>query len=392
MDLLTRERLYVYPRIFVAQYVAVGVYLIGWGLLKGPGLIDALGRPVGTDFVAFWSGSYLARTGEAAAVFNLVTLHALEQKIIGAVFDAWAWNYPPTFLLLVLPLSVLPYLVSLAAWLGVTMGGYLWVLRRLAPHPATLWLALGFTGTFENFFHGQNGFLSAALLGGGLLLLDRRPWCAGALLGLLSYKPHLMLLLPVALAAGRRWRPLTAMVLSAAGLALASYLALGPATWLAFWRNLPFSLRIMETGSDLWFKMPTVFAAVLVAGGSLPVARLVQGAVTLATVAAVAWVWLKPAPLALKSAALVAGIFLATPYAFEYDLAILALALAWLGWEAYTGGWLPGEQTVLLLCWLAPLAAPALAKVTGLPLAPLPLAALLLVALRRVRRSRAAPC
>ena len=64
-------------------------------------------------------------------------------------------------------------------------------------------LALAFPATFINLFHGQNGFLNAALLGAALLALDRRPVVAGILFGLLSYKPHLGLLVPLALLAGR---------------------------------------------------------------------------------------------------------------------------------------------------------------------------------------------
>jgi len=64
-------------------------------------------------------------------------------------------------------------------------------------------LALAFPGTFQNFIQGQNGFLSAALLGGGLVILERFPLTGGMLLGALSYKPHLAALIPVALLAGR---------------------------------------------------------------------------------------------------------------------------------------------------------------------------------------------
>ena len=56
---------------------------------------------------------------------------------------------------------------------------------------------------FVNVGHGQNGFLTAALLGGALHWLDRRPWLAGVLIGCLAYKPQFGVLIPVALLAGR---------------------------------------------------------------------------------------------------------------------------------------------------------------------------------------------
>ena len=54
--------------------------------------------------------------------------------------------------------------------------------------------------------HGHNGFLTALLLGGGLMLLDERPFVAGLLLGCLIYKPQFALVLPPLLLAGWNWR------------------------------------------------------------------------------------------------------------------------------------------------------------------------------------------
>jgi hypothetical protein len=71
-------------------------------------------------------------------------------------------------------------------------------------------------------------------------------------------------------------------------------------------------------------------------------------------------------------------------HTISYDLCILAMPLAWLGWEGYTKGWLPGEQPLLLLGWLIPLLIPALGK-THLQIAPLVLVALMVIALRRGR-------
>ncbi len=136
------------------------------------------------------------------------------QKAIFKVSFLFPWVYPPTYLLVVYPLALLPYLASLAIWLAVTISPYLLVLRRIAPHPLTIWLALAYPGTFENFFHGQNGFLTTALIGWGLLLLDHSPLVGGFLLGLVSFKPHLMVLVPLALLAGRRWKALAALLAS----------------------------------------------------------------------------------------------------------------------------------------------------------------------------------
>ena len=270
MSWLTRERLTVYPRIIVALYIILGVYLLIIPGLSGGKTADFMGKPLGADFSNYWSSSMLSLAGEPMAVYDFPRLIATQEAVTGVKFPL-AFSYPPTFLLMILPLALLPYLASLVAWLLVTLSNYLLVIRRIAPHPLTPWLALAFPGTFQNFIQGQNGFLSAALLGGGLVILDRFPLTGGMLLGALSYKPHLAALIPVALLAGRCWRALAGAVISAVALALLSALIFGLGTWKAFYQSIPFTAALLNSGSVPWFKMPTIYAATrLVGGGSLP--------------------------------------------------------------------------------------------------------------------------
>ncbi len=388
MSFLNRERLSVYPRIFLALYLLVGGYWLLGGLFSGLGPTDRLGKPVGADFVQYWAASRLALTGEAAAVYDAEKLYEAERQVTGALYLI-PWLYPPTFLLLVLPLSLLPYLASLFAWLVATLCGYLAVLRRIAPHSVALWLALAYPGTFQNLIHGQNGFLSAGLLGGGLLLLDRNPLLAGLLWGLLTYKPHLAILLPVALAAGKCWRALASMFLTCGVLAASSALALGTQVWFAFWKNIPFAMSLMEDGSFPIHKMPTIFAATFLAGGGPLLARVLQGMMALGMVVLVAWAWYRKKPLPIRASILALAILLATPYAFEYDLTILALPLAWLGWEIKTTGWRPWEEPVMAVTWLLPLVSAALAKFSHCQVAPLVLLGFLALVLRRAAASPA---
>jgi len=377
--------------IFLPLLVILYFLMWAYWIATGSGLLDRTGNPIGGDYSYYWAASSLALQGEPAAVYDFPRLRAVELTVFGKEASV-PFPYPPTFLLLLLPLGLLPYLPSLAVWLTATGGGYLWLIRRIAPHPRIIWLALAFPGTFQNLGFGQNGWLSALLLGGGLLLLDRLPLAAGALFGLLTYKPHLAALIPVALVAARRWRALLAMGLTAAGWALASLLILGPGTWAGFLKNIPVAVKILESGNfTLIHKMPTVFSAAILAGAGLTVARLLQGAVMLAAALAVAWAWRRGTIPAIRNAVLVLGTLLFIPHSFIYDLAILALPLAWLGWEGYTQGWLPGEKTCLFLGWLAPIVLPLLAKATNLQITPLVLMALMFLALRRAVREFPSP-
>src|SRR5208282_3002506 len=127
------------------------------------------------DFLCYWVASSLAMAGKAPSVFNYSMFKtALESA--GAAAWLTGWFYPPTFLLMVLPLSLLPYQISLSVWLLTTILGFIIVIYRIAPNPRTIWLTLAFPATIINTCYFQNGFLSAALFGGGLSLLNRYPF------------------------------------------------------------------------------------------------------------------------------------------------------------------------------------------------------------------------
>ncbi len=331
-----------------AFYLCIGCYVVVGSLHQG-NLIDLSGKPVGADFVGFWAASQVARTQDPGAVFSSGAITAAARKVIGAEISPRHWNYPPTFLLLVLPLSALPYLLSLLGWLAVTCIGYLSVVRRIFTASRAFWLFLVFPGAVANFLYGQNGYLSTAFLGGGLLLIDRYPFLGGAVLGLLSYKPQLACLIPVALAAGRNWKALAGAAVSTAALVAGSLLVFGAQVWAGFFNNLFLAAGLLEV-PHLWPRMPTVFAAARLLGANHELALALQAAAAVGAVAAVAWVWFRGLPLPLRGSILTLGIILATPYAFEYDLVILALPFAWLGREAYARDW-QGEEIFLLLAW-----------------------------------------
>lgn len=378
-------------RLKICCFIVLAMYLFWFLYLFSTsyGLTDRFGLPLGRDFSHFWTASYIALHGSPASVYDFPRMIAIGETIFG-LGTALPWLYPPTFLLIILPLALLPYFVGLGLWTLTGLAGYLWVVRRSAPHPLTYWLALAFPGTYQNLLFGQNGFMSAALLGGGLLLLGRFPFTAGVLLGLLSFKPHLMVLAVLALAAGRYWRALFSTVLVSAILLVASVLVLKPEVWLNFQKSTLESVRVLQTGLLPWrmvplhlFNMPTVYCAMLEAGAGPGTARIVQGAVMLGVTVVVGYAWFRGAALAIRSSLLVLGILLFTPYAAVYDLALLALPLAWLSWDGYTRGLLPGELLLLVLGWLMPLLAPHLALVTHVQIAPLVLILLVIMVLRR---------
>ena len=208
------------------MFLAFYVIIYGYWILSGTGIIDGQGKPIGSDFLGYWTASKIILSGNPTDVYDHVKLFSMEESISGIRYLVPV-NYPPIYFLIIAPLALLPYLLSLAIWLCSTLLLFLYVIWRIAPHPATIWLTLAFPGTFQNFIHGQNGFLSAAILGGGLLCMERFPFIGGVILGFLTYKPHLAILIPIVLVAGRYWKTLAGMIISTLSLIFVSSLIFG---------------------------------------------------------------------------------------------------------------------------------------------------------------------
>lgn len=378
---LNCDRLHGYPRLF---FVIYALFCVGWSVVIKDG-IDPFGKPVGYDFITFWSASRIALEGAPVDAYMPLRLFDIQREAVPALKMIFAWHYPPTFYLIVLPLSLLPYLWSYGVFVLTTLGAYWLVVRRVAVSGGATALFFAFPGIFVNALHGQNAFLTGALLGATLLLLERRPVLAGICAGLLVIKPHLALLLPLIFVCIRAWTALAAAALSAAALFGMSVAVLGVETLLAFFANLHFVRLVLEQGVIPWAKMPTFFAFASLLGASPPVAYALQALGALFAVGCIVWVWRQSVDYALKASVLVTGTLLVSPYLFDYDLALLALPLAWFGMYGMRTGWRRGERNLLVLCWALPALVAPLTGGIYLQLAPFVLAALLLAVARRVR-------
>jgi len=204
---LTRQRVHGYSAILLAVAVLASVI---WIALAN-GLVDRNDKPIGTDFSNVWAAGKLVLDGRPEAPYDPVLQHAAEREAFGGrPVPFFGWHYPPLFLIVAAALALLPYGWALLVWTAFGMAAYLATLRAILPRPETMLVALAFPATFVNLGHGQNGFLTASLLGGALLLLDRRPLVAGLLIGLLAYKPQFGVMIPLVLVATARWQVIAA--------------------------------------------------------------------------------------------------------------------------------------------------------------------------------------
>lgn len=317
----------------VSLALALGyVVILSGSYLQGQFLTDAQGRPIANDFVNVFAAGQLALDGAAASAYDWPLHKAAEVRALGHDFaNYYPWPYPPTFLFAAAALALLPYLAAALIWLAATFAACATALRTILGDRIGILFALGFPAAIWNVTAGQNGFLTAALIGGTLSCLERRPALAGLWLGLLTYKPQFGLLFPLVLIAERRWTTVAVATLVALAMAATPWLAFGTASWQAFVHAMPSTSRaVFDEGAADFSRLQSLFGLIRAHGGSATLAWAVQAAGSVATAALVVWLWRRPAPYELKAAALAAGTLLATPYVYMYDLVVLAVAVAFL--------------------------------------------------------------
>jgi len=325
--------------------LALGYLIVlGGTLLKGDFLLDQEHRPIANDFVNVVAAGRLALDGNAAAAYDWPTHKQAEVRAIGHDFpDYYGWHYPPTFLFVAAALATLPFVAAAIVSLLATLAAYVAAMDGILGRTG-IFVALGFPAALWNMTAGQNGFLTAALIGGTLGLLERQPALAGICLGLLTYKPQFGLLFPLVLIADRCWLTIAVAAAVAGTLAALSWLTFGTESWIAFAHWLPITGReILGEGHADFGRLQSLFGLVRAYGGSEPLAWSVQVVASVAIAVAVVWLWRSRAPFDLKAAALAAGTLVVTPYVYMYDLVVLAVAVAFLIRFALERGFLASE-------------------------------------------------
>jgi Glycosyltransferase family 87 len=327
------------------------VLLLGFGYRHGLWPVDGKGVPIFTDFSDTWAVGHAALHGHAARAYDPAAFVGLQKRLIGdhPVYMPH-WPYPPTYFLILAPVGALPYALAFFAFEILTLFACIAVVCRIVPRQATVALLLAAPFSAWNFLAGQSGFLTASLVGAALLALERRPVLAGAFFGCLTYKPQFGILVPVALLAAGAWRAIASAVVTTAFLVAASIFFFGAAGWAAFPRELiaQAGFNLMAAPGSHWGLFHTAYGVTRWLGGG---AALASAAQVLATSAAVAIVWCSwRAPLrhALRAAILSVGVLVATPYALAYDMAALAVTVAFLARDQIEHGLQRGEQTILL--------------------------------------------
>lgn len=352
-------RLRAYSLGIAVVYAVVFIHVFrggGW-------IISSTGAPLYTDFTTAWVAGVQALQGDVAALYDAADFLKIQTALLGTQQYFYPnWPYPPTFPLLLAPFALLPYLWSFVTWTCVTLLCCIVVVYLIVRRSPAIALVLASPFTAWNILPGQTAFLTASLLGASLLALERRPVLAGVFIGCLTYKPQFGILVPVALAATKEWRAVASAVATITLLVGASVAAFGASAWEAFPRGLFQQFGVVLDADNLpddvanWGYLQTIYGLIRYLHGGAILAWVGQAVVAVCAAFIVWQIWRSPTRYALKAALLSAAALLASPYAFAYDMAAIAVPVAFLARDQMCCGLLRGEQTILLGLFGVPLA------------------------------------
>jgi alpha-1,2-mannosyltransferase len=350
------------------------------------GWVVPLNEPTTTDFASFYAAGVLANAGTPGLAYDSVRHFAVEHQVTGGV-NYQFFFYPPVYLLVCAGLARLPYMVAFILFEAATAALYLVVARGILgeKNGAASLVLLAFPAVFWTIGLGQNALLTASLFGAATLLVDRRPVLAGLLFGALCYKPHVGLLIPLALAGGGRWRCFAAAAASACLLVLLSLALFGVQTWIDFLAAVTNAPDTYQSGRISLFAMISPFGAVRLMGGGPMLAYGAQLAAVAAVAGIVAVIWRLRLSEPVRAAVLAAATPIAMPVALIYDMMLAGIAMAWLARAARATGFLPWEKTALVGLFAGALLSFTLSGPLHIPFALISLLGLLAVIVARAR-------
>ncbi len=298
----------------IAVVILIAIYvLLDAALLR---IVDP-----GSDWGPLWSGGRMILS-DPARIYDFSAITLMQEPLL-APGTARPFIYPPTTLILLVPLGLLPFRLSFALFVAASALLFERASAKLSARPAMLLVA---PPVVLAALAGQPTLLVIALALAALCLLPNDERLAGALFGVAAaIKPPLLFLVPLALIAGGHRRALLSAAAAASLLVLLSVALFGLQPWHDWFRALPGFQAVVAGFEPLLRKTVTPYGTAIRLG-------LNGAAVLVATApAALLLVFLafrKSSDIAVRLTALVGGTLLVSPYAMDYELAAFAPAIA----------------------------------------------------------------
>ncbi len=372
---------------FEAAAIAVALAMLAFFISRAVDMHDMAmpsGQPFLGDYMAFWSAGRAALDGHAHEIHDRVMLWQVQQAVAPAVKFYAPWNSPPTFLMIVCVLALLPYPVSGAVFLISTTALFGFAIRRFLPDTRALILPLTSPTVIYQTATIQVGMLIAGINALAIRWLDKRPHLAGALIGFLAIKPHIALLWPLFLALTGRWRVFISAAVTALAFVVVAGLIFGFDTYLNWFESLTYSQQLISGQRITTPAYASLYANLLGMHAPQALAIGLHAASAIAGVI-IACIVFRKGDVLLGGAALCAATLLVSPYLFFYDFTTLLVGAALLGVPRS-----PLDYAAAIFAWGAALSV-ALGQYVALPICPIAAWLVLITTFTRVRSAGLLP-
>ena len=344
--------------------IALFFLVLQWGyygivVAGAENYVTAFGPVIGGDYIVFHQAASTA-PAEMAGLYDFETLNARLASTFPAYEDPFglAWAYPPTMFLALAPFGWMPYAAAYGFWVFGGVGLFAYLAYRQWPTALGVLFVVAAPAVFQTAITGQTGLFAASLFFLAAFAPDKRPLVAGLAAGLLTVKPQLGLLIPLAYIACGAWRAFGVAALTSISFAGASFLAFGVAPWEAFFAHAGGHGELLAQSIFPVQKLTSVFGAIVTMGAPIWFAGLVQGAAFIGLAGFVIYYWRRSEDDLLKFAVLAGASVLATPYVFYYELPVVMMAMFLVTGRAVRDGWLPYEGVAIAALWLWPMFMP----------------------------------
>jgi len=274
----------------------------------------------GADFPIFYSSARLLGTPD---LYSPEAVQRMQRQEIGCQSDAAAFIRLPYFAALIWPFTLLPVGAAFVIWRLLLIAAELGFVAFFGR--SWKWALLVCVWSWPLAWDLDNGqdasFLLLAVMAGAFLLRRGQPFAAGLCFSWCAAKPHLLLLLPLLLAAQKMRRTVAGLATGSA-IWLALSFAVGGWTWPAQFLHAIANPLIDPTPLELHNIRGLVH-------GWLP-AEIALGL----TVAAAVWIVARRAPFEIGLAAVLAGSLLVCHHLTASDWCMLLPVGLILGFRA----------------------------------------------------------
>lgn len=299
-----------------------------WGTLYDLGRTTTLFilNPFHIDFRVFYVAGQAGLERGWTAVYDLQALRSLSSGFPATerfIDPSTAYVSPPVLAWIVAPLTALPLPAAYVLWTAISLAALVGAWYLAAPYGglaklSLLLLALSLWPVMDCLYLGQPSLdvLALTALAWWLCARDRTIAAGLALALAMAMKPHIVILVPVALLVSGRYRVFAAWAAGMAVLAAASVVAIGPSGMASWWRAVVY---LQSDVGHYFFTMAQFF-------GRGPVT---YGAEALLAVLALVVAWRRRSELEMVFAAGLLGSIASAFHIHQDDFSLLILA-AWL--------------------------------------------------------------